>query len=130
MTQYILTSLGRLQKADAIPQQLKEGVNGIVTNGLDYLKKRMKEDHDRLISTKADMTREQIGSLQIQCLYTFSCFPEIQIGDAYAPAFEFYRKQAAQFWAQQPNLLQGMTAMLLYRGGDKKAATAIIRSLQ
>ena len=130
MTQYILTSLGRLQKAEAIPEQLKEGVNGIVTNGLDYLKKRMKEDHDRLIGTKADMTREQIGSLQIQCLYTFSCFPDVQVDDAYRPAFEFYRKQAAQFWAHQPNLLQGMTAMLLYRGGDKKTATAIIRSLQ
>lgn len=130
ITQYILTGMGRLQKAGAIPDAYIPATEEIIDRGLDYLRKRLREDYDKLIKGKADMKQQHIGNLQIQCLYTFSCFPEKPIEAAYKPAYDFFSRQARQFWMDHTNQLQGMIALFLKRSGDQANAMKIINSLR
>lgn len=130
MTQYIVTGIGRLKKLGALPASVATQVNGITAKAIAYLDDRVKEDYERLVKTKSDLTKNNIGSLEIQYLYLRSFFPEYGIPGASLKAVTFYRKQAQQFWLQQNKYMQGMIALALHRTGDEQTATNILASLQ
>jgi hypothetical protein len=130
ITQYILTGIGHLKKLNAIPAAQQQKINTIIQRALPYLDARLKEDYDRLVRNKADLTKQQIGYIQINYLYMRSFFNENNFAGSIAQPFNFYRKQAQQFWLQQGRYMQGMIALALYRTGDGKTATDILRSLK
>lgn len=130
ITQYILTGIGHLKKLNAIPAAQQQKINTIIRAALPYLDARMKEDYDRLVKNKADLTKQQIGYLQINYLYMRGFFNENNFAGNIAQPFNFYRKQAQQFWLPQSRYMQGMIALALFRTGDGKTATDILRSLK
>ena len=71
ITQYILTGMGHLKKVRGSSAE----VEGFLT-ALPYLDKKIKEDYDLLVRSKAKLTSQQIGYMQIQYLYMRSFFPE------------------------------------------------------
>lgn len=130
ITQYILTGIGHLKKLDAIPASLQPKINAIVQKALPYLDARMKDDYDRLVKSKADLSKQQIGYLQINYLYMRSFFTDINAAGNVSKPFSYYRKQAQQFWVKQSRYMQGMIALSLFRTGDGKTAADILRSLR
>lgn len=130
ITQYILTGIGHLKKLNAITKEQEDDISTIINDGLNYLDRKIKEDYDRLLKNKANLTRDQIGDIHIQYLYMRSFFPERRVLQASQTAYNFYRKQAQQFWRTKSKYLQGMTALALNRTNDKTTPSAIITSLK
>ncbi len=130
ITQYIITGIGHLKKLNALPASANEKINAILKKTIPYLDKRIKEDYDRLIKSKANTKLNQLGYIQIQYLYMRSFFPGNGIPGTSLTAVNYYRKQSQQFWLQQNRYMQGMIALQLYRSGDKATANTILKSLK
>ena len=127
VTQYILTGIGHLRKLGVDIKDLQP----IVTKGLAYLDQKIKEDHDLLVKSKADLKKQQPGHTQVQYLYMRSFFPELPLAKAAVKAHTYYLGQAAQLWMKQNQLLQGMTALAVYRNAStSQVPRAILASLK
>jgi uncharacterized protein YfaS (alpha-2-macroglobulin family) len=59
-----------------------------------------------------------------------SFFSEYKINAAIQTAYNYYYKQAQQYWVKQSKYMQGMTALALNRTGDVKTPVAILKSLK
>ncbi len=130
ITQYILTGIGHLNKLHALPAFAVAKINKLVKSALPYLDARIKEDYDLLLKSKADIIKNQVGYTQIQFLYMRSFYPEYGIPASSLKATTYYRSQSQKFWVQQIPYMQGMTALHLFRTGDKQTAAAILKSLK
>jgi hypothetical protein len=130
ITQYILTGIGHLNILKAVPANLKNKIDDVTKAGINYLDARMKEDYDRLVKSKADLTKQQISYSEIQYLYVRSFFNSIAVPGSAFQAYNYYRKQSQQFWLQQNRYMQGMIALALFRTGDSKTPFDILRSLK
>ena len=79
ITQYILTGIGHLNILKAVPANLKNKIDDVTKSGINYLDARMKEDYNRLVKSKADLTKQQISYSEIQYLYMRSFFNSIAV---------------------------------------------------
>ncbi len=129
ITQYILTGIGHLKKLNALPSNNSK-LNLIIIKAISYLDNKIKEDYDLLIKNKANLSLQQLGTYEIQYLYMRSFFANINIPGETFKAYNFYRKQAQQFWIKQSRYMQGMIALSLHRTGDVQTAKNILKSLQ
>ena len=130
MTQYIVTGFGHLTKLDALnAAQLKDWTS-VTTNAVKYLDQRIKEDYDNLVKNKADLSKNNLGYMQVQYLYMRSFFSYIIPGASAFSAINYFRKQSQQFWMQQSKYMQGMIALSLFRSADIKTAGEILKSLK
>jgi len=126
ITQYIATGMGHLKKLNGEMQSLA----AITKTAIAYLDKKIQEDYEKLLKSKADVNKQQIGYLHIQYLYMRSFFPEYGIPKTAQTAYNYYRKQAQKFWIPQNKYMQGMIALALHRSGDKQTPLAILQSLK
>lgn len=129
ITQYILSGLGHLQKLGALPVN-NETLDKIMSAGLSYLDKQIKEDYDQLVRSKANLAIQQVSYLQIQYLYMRSFYLGSSVPGDIFKAYNYYRKQSQQYWVKQGRYMQGMIALSLFRTGDVQTANNIIRSLK
>jgi uncharacterized protein YfaS (alpha-2-macroglobulin family) len=130
MTQYIVTGIGHLKKLNAIPANQQIELKYILDKAIPYLDKRLKEDYDNLIKTKADLSKNNLSAIAIQYLYMRSFFPEHSIAKETATAYNYYRNQTKKYWLNQSKYMQGMIALALNRTSDNAAAKQIIQSLK
>lgn len=130
MTQYIITGMGHLKKLDAVAAGQGAKLEAILNTAIPYLDRKIKEDYDNLIKYKANLKLQNIGYTQVQYLYMRSFFPEYKIDPSAKTAFDYYFKQAQQYWLKQGKYMQGMIALALYRGNDAKTSVAILKSLK
>ncbi|MFT3825055.1 MAG: alpha-2-macroglobulin family protein [Chitinophagaceae bacterium] len=128
VTQYIATGFGHLQQLKALPNN--EGIQSVISKAVSYLDARIKEDYDNLVKNKAKLTDNHLGSLQIQYLYMRSFFPKYAIPATTSTAYNFYKKQAQQYWLTQSRFMQGMIALALNRTGETTTAKSIVASLK
>ncbi len=130
ITQYILTGIGHLKKINGIAEGQDAQLKTIIKAALPYLDKKIKEDYDWLVKNKAKLTVQQINYTQVQYLYMRSFFKEYEIAKASQAAYNYYYKQAQQFWTKQSKYMQGMIALATARSGDTKTPAAILKSLK
>ena len=130
ITQYIATGIGHLKKLKAYVNGQDGKLKAILSTAIPYLDKKIKEDYDYLIKYKANLKSQNIGYTQIQYLYMRSFFPEYKIDPSVQTAYNYYYKQAQQFWVGQSKYMQGMMALALNRTGDVKTPAAILKSLK
>jgi hypothetical protein len=97
ITQYILAGIGHLKKLNAIAADEQDDINAIIRLALPYLDKKIKQEYDRLVKTKAKLDEQQISYTEIHYLYMRSFFPEQAVTQAAQTAVTFYRKQAKSF---------------------------------
>lgn len=126
ITQYILTGIGHLKKLGATDDRLSVLINPAIA----YLDRKITEDYNNLIKTKTDLKKQTLQALQVQYLYMRSFFQEIAIPASTQTAFQYFKKQAQQFWMKSTKYEQGMTALMLHRAGEQETAMAILRSLK
>ena len=130
MTQYITTGIGHLKKLKAYAKGQDDKLKAILSTAIPYLDKKIKEDYDYLIKYKANLKSQNISYTQVQYLYMRSFFPEYKIDPVIQTAYNYYYKQAQQYWVGQSKYLQGMMALALNRTGDTKTPVAILKSLK
>ncbi|OSZ80636.1 alpha-2-macroglobulin [Chitinophagaceae bacterium IBVUCB2] len=130
ITQYITTGIGHLKKLKGIAAGQDDKLKDILSIAIPYLDRKIKEDYDNLVKNKVNLAQQNIGYLQVQYLYMRSFFPEYKIDAASQTAYNYYYKQAQQFWVKQSKYMQGMTALALNRTGDTKTPAAILKSLK
>jgi hypothetical protein len=130
ITQYIATGIGHLKKLRASASGQDGKLKAILTTAIPYLDRKLKEDYDDLIKYKVKLNQQNIGYTQIQYLYMRSFFPEYKIDAACQTAYNYYYKQAQQYWVGQSKYMQGMMALALNRAGDVKTPVAILKSLK
>lgn len=112
-TQYILTGIGRLKLADAIPQANAAALNTMVQKAITYLDKEANNDYAALVKSKADLNKNQLTQIAIQYLYMRSYFTTIAIADR--KAYNYYYQQAMKYWQGESEYIKGMIAMTLLR---------------
>jgi hypothetical protein len=130
ITQYIATGIGRLKKSNALPPAIKVRVESIAAKAQNYLARELAEDHRKLKASKADLTRNQLGNIQLQFLYMRSFFPEWNLPEASREAYDYYFSQALKYWNQSDKQQQGMTALVAFRSKQPLVAKGILKSLR
>jgi len=130
ITQYIVTGIGHLKKLKAYANGQDDKLKAILSTAIPYLDRKIKADYDDLIKYKVNLKSQNIGYTQIQYLYMRSFFPEYKIDAASQTAYNYYYKQAQQYWLSQSKYMQGMIALALNRTADTKTPAAILKSLK
>lgn len=130
MTQYIVTGIGHLKKLNAIVAGQEDEISSILRTAIPYLDRKMKEDYDKLVKSKADLSKQVPGHIHIQYLYMRSFFPETAIPQTIQTAYKYYQKQARQTWMKQNNYMKGMIALATHRAKDLQTPVDILRSLK
>ncbi|WP_118972280.1 alpha-2-macroglobulin family protein [Taibaiella koreensis] len=129
ITQYIVTGLARLKHL-GVGTASGDDAATITATALPYLDRKLKEDYDALVKSKAKLTEQQIGYTQVQYLYMRSFYSSTKIPAASQKAFDYYRKQAAQYWSRFNPYLKGQIALALSRFGEPQAAGQVMASLK
>ncbi|PWJ59598.1 MG2 domain-containing protein [Dyadobacter jejuensis] len=130
ITQYILTGIGHLQKTKAVQGNQSDNLQSIVAKAIPYLDSRMQEDYETILRQKQDLKKVSVSPTVIHYLYMRSFFKEIPVASAATKAFAFFQERAKTNWVSQSKYLQGLTALALFRAGDKAVANAILKSLK
>ncbi len=130
MTQYIITGIGHLQKLRAVQKDQEKELQSILKSAIAYLDKKIKEDYDNLVKSKAKLSQQNISYIHVQYLYMRSFFPQYPVAASSQTAYNYYRKQSQQYWMKGNKFMQGMAALSLNRTGDKQTPKAILRSLK
>ncbi len=130
ITQYIITGIGRLLHIGVTEAGSERRIVELVKKAIPYLDARIKEDYDLLIKNRIKLENKNIDYTQIQYLYMRSFFRDIPLTPGSAKAFEYYKKQCAQYWLNTNRFAQGMTALALQRYNDENTAQAILKSLR
>ncbi|MDT8412090.1 MAG: alpha-2-macroglobulin family protein [Vicingaceae bacterium] len=122
ITQHIVTGMGHLDHLGV--KNIREDYKtwNMVKKAVLYLDNRIREDYEWLLKHKADMTRDQLNYEIIQYLYARSYFlSDVEISSNNKEAYDFYMKQANDFWFTKSRYMQGMIALALHRNGKPKA---------
>ncbi len=61
ITQYIITGIGHLRKLNALTGDTYQKIKPIVDKAIVYLDKKIKEDYDNLISSKAKLSNNNLS---------------------------------------------------------------------
>ena len=130
MTQYITTGIGHLKKLKGIAAGQDDKLKAILSTAIPYLDRKIKEDYDYLVKYKVNLKQQNTGYVQIQYLYMRSFFPEYKMDAASQTAYNYYYKQAQQYWVKQSKYMQGMIALALHRTNDTKTPGDILKSLK
>lgn len=126
ITQYIATGIARLQHL-GVEHSRSKALSGSMRS---YLDRKVTEDYEALIRSKAKLEDQQISFIHVQYLYLRSFDPGSKANEKNETAFNYYKKQAARYWLQFNPYLQGMIAIALHRLGDATTAQNIVHSLR
>lgn len=127
ISQYIAAGIGRLQQLGVSSD--KSGTQQLLDKLLPYLDRQVKADYDLLIQQKDKGEGRHIDYEQVQYLYMRSFFPGRTASEG-AAAVGYFTQQAKAYWPSFNPYMKGMTALALYRTGDRQTAATIIRSLR
>ncbi|MFL5773137.1 MAG: alpha-2-macroglobulin family protein, partial [Flavisolibacter sp.] len=130
ITQYIATGIGHLIKLKSIPSDQVNDVMVVIRTIVPYLDRKFNEDYQKLLKSKADLSRQHINPILVHYLYMRSFFKDPSVAANIQKALAFYQGQAKKYWTKLPVYEQGMIALTLYRNGDTKTAGDILRSLK
>ena len=129
ITQYIIEGLGHLKQL-GVDLSAEPGMDALMKKGLKYLDDRIIEDYKWLKKHSKDLSKNHLNQTQIHYLYTRSFFIGIET-PANSTAFDYYLKQAEQYWLGRNLYIKGMQALALSRlNPSSKTPKEIVFSLR
>ena len=128
VTQNIIAGIGRLMHMNALNKELHNELNNIVSYAMTYLDQELIKDYE--LQKKSTSKQISINPVQVQYLYTRSLFPTMAVPGKLFTAYNYYRKLSTTAWVTLSRQLQGMTALSLFKTGDKMNAFRILKSLK
>jgi len=129
ITQYIVEGFGHLDHL-GVTDIRSPKTWSMVTHAVQYLDARIKDDYDRLVELKEDLSKDHLTSIEIHYLYARSYFKDIPVTSASKTAVEYYKEQCQKFWLSNGEYEQGMIALALHRYDDKLIPADILKSLK
>ncbi len=132
ITQHIVTGFAHLQHLGVNAYKGDYQMNNMIQKAVYYLDDRIREDYEYIRKHyPKDMSKDQIGSIQIQYLYARSYFiNEIPLNPKSKDAFEYFKAQAQKFWTLENKYMQAMMALALKKYNDQKTPADIMKSLK
>ena len=130
ITQYIITSVGHLQKLNALQEESYAEWNKLIDAALRYADAGIKEDYDNLVKQKADLKKNNLTGIAVQYLYMRSFFEGKKVNEAALNAYNYYKQQSKKFWVKERKYFQWMIALSLHLDNDKIIPKAILASLK
>ncbi len=117
ITNYIMTGIGKLKTVNILSAEQADQLMPVFKKALQYLDDALQEDYANLKKRKVDMSKQQIGSTEIQYLYMRSFFvTEIKNKEAY----NYYYNQAKLYWNKQNTYHAALIGIVLYRNNEKR----------
>jgi uncharacterized protein YfaS (alpha-2-macroglobulin family) len=117
ITNYILTGIGKLKKANALSKEQEEKMQPIITKALDYLDGELKNEYDNIKEKKTVVSIDNDYSAQIEYLYMRSFFSDKKSN---GEAYNYYYNQAKQYWNKQNTYHAAMIALVLHRNNERR----------
>ncbi|MGE3822665.1 MAG: alpha-2-macroglobulin [Bacteroidia bacterium] len=131
ITQHIVTGMGHLQKLNVIDFEKDRKAWNMTQQAVRYLDDRIREDYENLKKYKVDLSKNNLGSEQIQYLYARSFFQsKIEISASNKEAFNYYKGQSEIYCVVNSLYMQGMIALALHRYATKTIPADIMKSLK
>jgi len=118
ITNYIITGIGKLKKTGALSKETEDKTASLLNNALIYLDNKAEEDYRDLLQNKADTSKQNISTQQIQYLYMRSFFPHDSLSGK--DAYNYYYRQAKRFWNKQNLYNQALLGLVFYRNNDRQ----------
>ncbi|NQX97427.1 MAG: hypothetical protein HRT73_06050, partial [Flavobacteriales bacterium] len=115
MTQHIVTGMGHLDHLGVKNIRKDSKTWNMVTKAVRYLDNRIREDYEWLKKHDYDMEKDHLNDQIIQYLYARSYFLEVQVNSRNKEAYNYYLKQAEEYWLNKSRYMQGMIALTLHR---------------
>ncbi|MEO8085956.1 MAG: alpha-2-macroglobulin family protein [Bacteroidota bacterium] len=130
ITQYIVEGFGHLDHL-GVKSVRAEETQQMLQRAIDYLDRRINEDYRNLISSKTDLTKNNLTSMQVHYLYARSFFKDVSIGSEFSKSFDYYLSQEKKYWLDHTNeYLQSMISLTLFKNKEAGIAMDIIKSLK
>ncbi|NCP45426.1 MAG: hypothetical protein GW818_03105, partial [Flavobacteriales bacterium] len=121
ITQHIVTGMGHLDHLGVKNIRADYKTWNMVQKAVLYLDDRIREDYEWLKKHNVDMTKDHLNYEIIQYLYARSYFlSDVEISSRNKEAYNYYLKQANDFWLTKSRYMQGMIALALHRNGQPK----------
>ncbi len=131
ITQHIVTGLGHLDHLKVQEVRNNPKVWNMLKKAIVYLDQEIKDDYNQAKKhDKKYLTYSHIGNIQVQYLYARSYFKDIPQTQGTQEAFDYYLKQANEYWTQFNLYGQGMIALEAHRNDQKNTSKLIIKSLK
>ncbi len=132
ITQHIVAGMGHLEVLGVRNFMEDQKMANVFERAVQFLDKEMQKDYDDLKRYKIPLNQDNISHINIHYLYTRSYFSEMPVNSNYKKAFNYWKKQAEEYWLKRSKYSQGMIALALHRfdNGDNKTSFGILESLR
>ena len=130
ITQHIVCGFAYLDRLNVVHVRDNQKIWTMLTNAVQYLDRKLKEDYDRLLQSNTKLDQMNIGYDQVFYLYGRSYFKDIKMDDSLNNALAYYKGQAEKYWLKFNKYMQGMIALALDRAGNHNAAVGIVESIK
>ncbi|MFK7937697.1 MAG: alpha-2-macroglobulin, partial [Saprospiraceae bacterium] len=97
---------------------------------LTFIDLEIRDEHRKLLERKADLEKDQLSSMAIHYFYARSFFPDVAVDSEAKMAYDFFSRQAEQYWLNKGIYQEGMLALALQRMDKKATAQDIVKSLK
>ncbi|MBN2756054.1 MAG: hypothetical protein JXR51_02680 [Bacteroidales bacterium] len=132
ITQYIVEGFGHLDHLGIENIRKDEKIWKMITDAVNYLDIRLKEDYDWLKKNykKDELEKNHLSNIAIHYLYGRSYFKDIPVPEKSQNAFDYYKNQSEKYWTSQDLYSKGLIALFLNRYNSSKVAGDIVKSLK
>jgi hypothetical protein len=131
ITQHIVSGLGHLRKLNVFDAEKDPEIWQMLENAIQYLDNELLKEYKQIKSTvkKEELGKNHFSNMAVHYLYGRSFFKDIALSADVAEAVHYYKEQAGTFWLKQNNYMKGLTALALFRDGQKDVPLKIVKSL-
>ncbi len=126
VTQFILNGFGYIKQLDIIDMNDKE-IYSIIARALNYYDLEMKKEFDQK-NTKKHIFYDHNYSTGY--VYVRSFFKDIPLTEKCDSSFNYHLNKVENEWVDKNLMMQGMSAIALYRFGKVNTANSIMKSLK
>ena len=132
ITQHIVSGLGHLRKLNIIDTEKDPEVGQMIEKAIRFLDNEILKEFKQIKATvkKEELSKNHFSNLAVHYLYGRSFFKDVQITEDVAEAIHYFKEQAETFWLKQNNYIKGLTALVLFRDGQKEIPQKIVKSLR
>ncbi len=131
ITQHIVSGLGHLRKLNVFDAEKDPQVWQMLEKAIEYLDNELLKEYNQLKkdAKKEDLQKNHVSNIAVHYLYGRSFFKDIPLSEEVVEAVHYFKEQAGTFWLKQNNYIKGLTALALFRDGQKEIPLKIVKSL-
>ncbi len=131
ITQHIVSGLGHLRKLNVFDAEKDPQVWQMLEKAIEYLDNELLKEYNQLKkdAKKEDLQKNHLSNIAVHYLYGRSFFKDIPLSEEVVEAVHYFKEQAGTYWLKQNNYIKGLTALALFRDGQKEIPLKIVKSL-